>query len=180
MKHLACILLLLSANVWADSLLGEDSDLYAPVRLVEGDLVTIFISDRVRTRQAVQVENSSNAGIGGPLISLLSTVIGFSPSHDDNDGRDEIANSDTQFEETVTARVASVQGRNLVLEAHRKVVLDGKRRTLVFSGVVRRRDVGSNNRIPSSLVADAVLKVDGLHRSPVAPGIITRALRLFF
>lgn len=182
MRGLSIFLLLcLVLPARGDSLLPTDSgDLFAPVQLIEGDLVTIVISDSVRTRQAVQVQNQSSAGVTGPLVDILGAFIGFRPSHSDEDGRNEIADSTSSYQDTVTARVVKVEGQVLNLEAHRVMKLDGKERKLSFFGKVRRQDVTTENRVGWELVADAQLSVDGLHKSPVGPGFLTRALRFLF
>ena len=181
MKHVLIIGLLLTAVSLADSLLPKaPQDLYAPEAIKVGSLVTVIINDNVRTIQTVQIQSEADSGPTGPLVTLLSAVTGFSPSHKDETERTEIANTQSQFSQTITATVTEVKGDVLALEAKRSIKLDGRARHLVFHGKVRRRDIGTDNKVDSELVADANIVVDGLHTSPVSPGILTRVLRVLF
>ena len=181
MKRYLLILLLLVSPCLGDSLLPEEpQDYFAPIRLRVGDLVTVVIQNNVRTTQQVQITNESNSGITNSLTSMFNTLTGINPSHQDTNERTEQANTRSQFQETVTATVVALEGENLALRALSQVTLDGKRRKVSLTGKVRRRDVGADNRVSSQLLADAVIEVDGLHKSPVEPGIMSRILRFLF
>lgn len=178
---MALLLLLLCLPAQSDSLLPEDpQDLFAPLQIRVGDLVTVVVRDDARTVQQVNVANEASSKVTNPIAKLLSTVTGIEPTHDDEKERREIADTRSQFSETVTATVTKVERGNLSLEASRVVSLDGKKRTISLTGKVRRRDVGADNRVSSQLLADAVLQVEGLHKSPVKSGILSRVLRILF
>lgn len=165
----------------ADSLLDPaQSDLFAPRTIAVGDLVTIRIADQSKTSAQVAVKSASEAGITGPLATLAETITGVNLGNQDEATRQETANSSTQYNDTVTARVVAIEGDRLVLRASRSVDLDGKKKALALEGVCRRADVGANNTITSDLLADAIIKVDGIYNSPVAPGLLTRVFRILF
>lgn len=176
------LIALLTTGAWADSLLPEGHpDLYKAVCLQAGDLVTIVITDRVTTTQSVDLKSQDKSQAGGPLVQLLSAaILGIAPQHEDSADRKEAASSVSQFQDTVTATVTEVKGNVLTLQASRVVQLDGKTRTLTLQGQVRNQDVNPDNTVSSSLLANSVVKVDGLHQSPVEPGILTRILRVLF
>lgn len=181
MKRIVALLLSLATACWADSLLPEDpSDLFAPNRIIVGDLVTVVIEDRVATSQQVAVQNRSNSGVANPILNLVGAITGISPDHEDQNQRDETATSNSQYSETITATVVAVDGNNLSLQASSQITLDGKKRGVTLTGKVRRRDIGADNKVSSLYLADAEVSVDGIHRSPVQPGIVTQVLRFLF
>lgn len=180
-RLLAICMMLLLAPCLGDSLLPEDpQDYFAPTKIRVGDLVTVVIQDSVRTTQQVQVKNEDSSGITNPISTLVGTVTGITPNHKDTADRNEQANTQSNFQQTITATVVAVEGENLALQAATRITLDGKQRKVSLTGKVRRRDVGADNRVSSQLVADAVIEVDGLHKSPVQPGIMSRILRFLF
>lgn len=174
------LLLLTLTPALADSLLDTSNDIFAPRQVKVGDLITISISDRSQTTQNVAVQSDNSGGITGPLASLAKTFIGIDLGHDDQAQRQESANSTTRFSDTVTAKVIKVEADRLHVQASRSVEIDGKKKTLALQGVCRRADVGTDNMVASDLLSDAVIKVDGIYNSPVQPGLLTRAFRLFF
>ena len=174
-------LALAAVSTSADSLLPEQADdLFAPHQIRVGDLVTVVIENDVRTVQQVQVQNQSNSGISNPLTNIVGAITGITPDHEDQSARNETANTRSQFSETVTATVTEVERGNLTLRAVTSMKLDGKKREISLTGKVRRRDVGADNRVSSTLLADAIINVDGVHKSPVQPGIVSRVLRFLF
>lgn len=179
--RIAVLLILLLSPALGDSLLPEDpNDLYAPSHIRVGDLVTVVIQDDVKTNQLVQVKNAASSGITNPISTLVGTLTGITPSHKDSADRSETAATQSQFSQTVTATVVGIDRENLSLQATSEVHLDGKKRVIALTGKVRRRDVGADNKVSSQYLADAVISVDGLHKSPVQSGLMTRVLRFLF
>ncbi len=171
----------LSVPVRGDSLFDPAlGDIFAPRLILVGDLVTIRIADQSRTSQQVDVQSGSEAGITGPLATLATTITGIDLGNRDQASRSETAKAVTQYTDTVTARVVGVDGDRLILKASRLVNLDGKRKEIALEGVCRRADVAPNNVIFSDLLAEAVIKVDGVYNSPVQPGLLTRVFRILF
>lgn len=164
-----------------DSLLPDDpQDLFAPRAIQVGDLITVVIQNDVRTIQSVQVQNDSSSEVTNPITSMVGTMTGITPNHQDEEERREQANTISQFQETVTATVTAVDRDKLTLTASSEVTLDKKKRHITLIGKVRKQDVTTDNRVSSQLLADAIIQVDGLHRSPVQPGIVSRVLRFLF
>lgn len=179
--RIAVLLILLLSPALGDSLLPEDpNDLYSPTKIRVGDLVTVVIQDDVKTNQLVQVKNAASSGITNPISTLVGTLTGITPSHKDSADRAETAATQSQFNQTVTATVIGIDRENLALQATSEVHLDGKKRVISLTGKVRRRDVGTDNKVSSQYLADAVITVDGLHKSPVQSGLMTRVLRFLF
>jgi flagellar L-ring protein precursor FlgH len=77
----------------------------------------------------------------------------------------------------VTVRVTRVlDNGNLVLEGRRLVKLNEETQTLVVSGVVRPYDIGPDNTVPSSRVADGEVRLEGTGSvsDRQRPGLIQR------
>ncbi|MBT9588582.1 flagellar basal body L-ring protein FlgH [bacterium] len=173
MKRLLVILFTYSATAWADSLLDpQGQDLYAMRPLQPGELVTVIITDRVSTSQEVNIQNQSESNVDLPIgKGLLKLFLGGGMNSKGDMQRKESASSQSQFQYTVTARVASVEpGNVIVLEARNSVELDGKLRELELRGRVRRQDIGLNNSVSSDRLADAQVLVDGAQSSPTGSG----------
>lgn len=157
----------------ADSLLGpQAADPYALRPLVPGELVTVVITDRVSTTQRVNTQNQSKSSVDLPVgKGLLELFLGAGLDTKGEIQRQESASTQSEFQYTVTARVASVEpGNVVVLEAHNSVELDGKLRELQLQGRVRRQDIGLNNTVTSDRLADARVLVDGAQASPSGGG----------
>lgn len=148
----------------ADSLLDvNQADMYAMRPLQVGELVTVVITDSVSTTQSVNIQNQNSSAVSLPLGSgLLDALLGGKMSSDGKIQKQDSAASKSEFTNTVTARVVSIEAGNVVvIEAHSNMELDGKERELELTGKVRRQDVGYDNRVSSDRIADAVVKVDG-------------------
>ena len=83
---------------------------------------------------------------------------------------------------TIQARVIEVVNEDqFLIRGHRDLSINGKYTRLFVSGVIRKKDIDSTNSISSSLIADAVLEVNGeVVTEDLAPGIIEKFLDLFF
>lgn len=176
------VLLLLAGPARADSMLEEGAAAFFTPRCPRvGDLVTVVIADEMNTVQSVTTSATSDTRLEGPLgDGLLSLLPPLGLKNEGTRKRQETAATRTRFQDTVTARVVAVEpGDVLVLAASRVVDLDGQRRTVQLKGRVRARDVGPDNTVPSTLVADAVVQVEGLHSSPTGSGLFSWFLGLF-
>lgn len=161
-KLLFC--LWLSGVALGDSLFDPNqADMYAMRPLQVGELVTVVITDSVTTTQSVNIQNQNSSAVSLPLGSgLLDALLGGKMSSDGKIQKQDTAASKSEFQNTVTARVVSIEPGNVVLlEAHSKMDLDGKEREISLTGKVRRQDIGFDNRVSSERLADAVVLVDG-------------------
>ena len=70
---------------------------------------------------------------------------------------------DNSFQTTMSVVVLDVMPNgNLFIEGKRTLIVDGERKTIRLTGLVRRFDVASNNTISSRLVADAAIAYEGV------------------
>ncbi|HTV65674.1 MAG TPA: flagellar basal body L-ring protein FlgH [Bryocella sp.] len=81
------------------------------------------------------------------------------------------ANSQSLLQSNLSGRVVAVlPNGNFVVEAERTVTFNQQNQTIVLRGVVRPRDIGSDNSVPSTWVSDLELELKG-------KGIVTDSTR---
>jgi flagellar L-ring protein precursor FlgH len=187
----------LAASVQADSLFpGSSTDiarnnsnaasLFADTKARRvGDTLTIVITENgsassVAATKTAKTE-SLNYGPGfGPLLSNLKNF-GLSG------GINSDASGSTTRTDNLTASIGVtvtqvLPNGNLVVEGKRKVGMNAETQEITLTGVVRPTDIGSNNAIPSTLVADAQIQYGG--RGPVGDkqhdGLISRVFKFLF
>jgi len=151
-----------------------------------GDLVTIVVVENTtasaRANTAVQKSESASTTAGvGPLLNFLWPELGAS-------GRTE---SNTQGN---TARAGTLQTRITVqvvetfpngvlrIEGRRTLKINEETQTLVFSGLVRIRDIRADNTVPSTAIANAEIYFEGkgIVGSRQREGILTRLFKIIF
>jgi flagellar L-ring protein precursor FlgH len=151
-----------------------------------GDLVTIVVVENTtasaRANTAVQKSESASTSAGvGPLLNFLWPELGAS-------GRTE---SNTQGN---TARAGTLQTRITVqvvetfpnsvlrIEGRRTLKINEETQTLVFSGLVRIRDIRADNTVPSTAIANAEIYFEGkgIVGSRQREGILTRLFKIIF
>ena len=68
------------------------------------------------------------------------------------------------------------------IEGSRLVTINKETQRVVFSGVIRPEDIGTDNTIPSTLVADANIRYEGkgIVGDTQRTGILTRVFRFLF
>ena len=134
-------------------------------------LVQVTIADKAQIDNTTASSRSSSnkIGDGGVLGSLFGTAVPAvdptkmldSSSTMGNNGTGSVnrsENVDTQ----VAAVVTQVLGNgNLVIEGHQEVRVNFEIRDLIVAGIVRPEDIGSDNTIPSSKIAEARIAYGG-------------------
>ncbi len=172
-RKLLLVCLLLTGSATADSLLdGQGVDLSGLRPIQVGELVTVVITDRVTTRQQVTVQSQSQSSMDLPIgKGLLEAFLGAGLNSKGQRQRQEGANTQSEFEYTVTAKVVAIDPGNVLrLQASSSIEIDGKLRQLEMTGRVRRQDLGPTNTVPSDRLAEAEVKVDGAQASPSGGG----------
>ena len=139
-------------------------------------LVQVTIADKAQiANQTASARTAANgAGAGGVLGSLFSAatastpLAGTDPSKaiDINSSMANTGSGSVNRSETVDTQVAAVVTQvlgngNLVIEGHQEVRVNFEIRDLIIAGVVRPEDIGSDNTIPSSKIAEARIAYGG-------------------
>jgi flagellar L-ring protein precursor FlgH len=130
-----------------------------------GDVVTVRIVESSSGVKNASTKTEKDSSLKASIASLfgmstdkLSAETGSASKFD---GSGSTSRSD-QLTATVTARVTSVLSNgNLVIDGKREVLVNKERQYILLSGVIRPEDIGPNNTILSSYIADANISYTG-------------------
>lgn len=140
-----------------------------------GDLVTVLVAENASATRSLATKSSRNTshktgvkaafGLNAALSAKNPT---FQPSTglDVNDGGSFDGSGKTTNSDRLTASVTSVvtevfANGNMRIMGRRQVTINQQPQELTFMGVIRPYDITSNNTIPSSKVAQAVISYGG-------------------
>lgn len=129
-----------------------------------GDPVVVRIEERADARRGAATELSREGDVKAALDSFLSLVSGQEiKAGVASTFRGAGATSRTErLEATVTAMVMKVMPNGLLfIEGRRALLVNGEEHHFYVSGLIRPTDVGSDNSIPSSLIAEAQIEFTG-------------------
>lgn len=152
------------------------------------DIVTVVIGESSESKRSAQTktskENSVQAGLGSfpgvlHIEAVLKKIFKIDASAKSaHEGKGNIDRSDS-VTATITARVVKVfENGNLLIEGRRAVAVNDETQYLVLSGVIRPQDVGVDNMISSTKVADAEIHMEGsgILAEKQRPGMLQRVL----
>jgi len=154
-----------TGSLWAS---GNNQFFADPKARHVGDMVTVLVSESasaVRTLGTDKSRKSSrstgvNAFLGASAAQLAKGSVDLS-NNNTFSGSGDTSNSDT-LTATVTAVVTKVYPNgNMEIRGRRQVTINQEPQQLVFTGVIRPMDVGLDNTIPSSKVAQAQISYGG-------------------
>ena len=160
-------------GAWAAPDWSLATALYADVKAREvGDIVTVLIEESSSmNREANQASGKSTTGSGnasfqhptveqgdkvtsGPWTKITLPEFSWQLKHDFSGGGK--LSSEEDFSSTMSATVLDVlPNGNLVLEGKRTIHLQDEKVHVILTGLVRPRDISSENIVSSSRLADA-------------------------
>ncbi len=177
-----------STPLWGASLWQDGSNLFGDDRPSQvGDIVTVVVDEKTKVTDEATTEikkdnstSGSNPDGGWGFLSFLNKLGFTSNVNMTGEGK-------TEREHTVESKISCLvtevlPNGNLVLEGTRDLQTHKETLTLVFRGVIRPRDVGPDNTIDSTLVANPELGIQGkgaLSRVQ-QPGLLTQILQTIF
>lgn len=187
--------LLAPAGVWADSLWRGDrtSSLFIDARASRlGDLVTVLVDESSSTDRKAETNTKKESDNSLSLANFFGNTH-FLAGPSGNKGRFDFSGNNEQKmngnitrQDTVAARIPArvvkiLENGLLVVEGRRAVVVNDETQTLAFSGVVRPEDIGPENTVRSTLVADAEITIvgKGILAEKQRPGILQRIFDIF-
>ena len=90
--------------------------------------------------------------------------------------------SQMSFSTNIQVRIVEHINKNqYLIKGHKFLTLNGKETKLHISGIIREEDIDEYNRISSSLIADAVIKIDGeTANDDLKPGLLEHIFGIFF
>ena len=187
-KQLVCIILTLAAaSAFGESLWPSSGRSLISDRRAKGvgDILTVIIvesaSATLKANTDTQKATDLKAGPGiGPIYKMLKEV---SFSGDMKSGAAGSTGRSSSLLAKITVTVTRVlPNGNLEIQGNREVETNKERQVLRLSGVVRPEDIGADNTILSSFIADANITLHG--RGDIAErqreGVVTRLLRWLF
>ncbi len=144
-----------------------------------GDLLTVLVFE---TSSASASSDTTTAKSGGPGFALESSTTrdrtGKLTLTEDFAGRGRIQRSGRLAAQlTVTVRSVEPNG-DLIVAGEQLLRVNEERQEIVLSGRVRPSDIGENNTIASSRLADAEISYvgEGTLSEKSRPGVISRVL----
>ena len=133
-----------------------------------GDLLTILVVEQqtVKNKEATELKKSSDLNAQLTNFDILPKAFNTLPSATGSSERnfkgDAKYDKEGSFSTTLTVAVLDVQPNgNLVVEGRRTIIIDGERKTMRITGVVRRYDVSPMNTVRSTQVANASVAYEG-------------------
>lgn len=151
-----------------------------------GDLLTIVVVESTtaaaRANTAVQKSEavSTTAGVG-PLLEFLWPQLSASGKTDSN-AQGNTARAGT-LQTRITVQVVETYPNGVLrIEGRRTLKINEETQTLVFTGLVRIRDIRADNTVPSTAIANAEIYFEGkgIVGSRQREGILTRLFKIIF
>lgn len=170
-------------SVWPQTPASNNNSLYNDRKASQvGDVVTIVVNESVTGTNQSQTQTqktsstSGQAGLAfwfGPQMPISSWGVGAQEGLDGSGLQTQSGQLQTQ----IAARVGEIlPDGNLRIHAHKLVLINDERQLIELTGVIRPQDIGGDNTVPSSAIADAQITYEG--KGPISekarPGILTR------
>lgn len=183
MKQCLAIGLSLWVLLWGQSMNPLQNSLYADVKAHDvGDVVMVLIAETANAAQESKTDNSSqssvsaNGGVTGNLTSFLPL---FGASTDLANSHSGVAGTQQkdQLQGKMTATITEkLDNGMLKIEGERIVEVNGEKNRMHLEGMIRSRDIGTDNTVYSYNIADAKIlyKKDGLSNKIMKPGRLQR------
>jgi flagellar L-ring protein precursor FlgH len=170
-------------SLWRD---GPRGVLFTDVRATRlGDLVTVIVAESSSSNRTAETNLKKESFNKFNLANLF----GSTPSRGQFDftgNNEQKANGNITRQDGVTAQIPArvvkvLENGLLVVEGRRAIVVNDETQTLAFSGVVRPEDIGPDNVVQSTQVADAEVTVvgKGVLAEKQRPGILQRLFDIF-
>jgi len=168
---------------------GQGQSLFADIKAHQvGDVLTVLIVEQSRASNQVETKTEKKTQIntsGGPGIGSLDFIPMFSAKADNSNkynGKGENLRAGSIRAKMSVTVVELRDNGDLVIEGHRIIGINGDEESIYVSGVVRSKDISSDNTIESYLIADAEISYTGKGNATTAsrPGFFTRLLNWVF
>ena len=171
-------------SLWSADEVSDLSSDYKARRL--NDTVVILVSVQTTAAQTGNVNSQRDFQTSSAITGLAGDIKtkGLNPLFNANSSTSlkgaGATNSSTTFQTSMTAQVIAVlPSGNLVVEAQRKIFMNNQHEDVMIRGVIRPRDIASNNTVPSAALSNLEIEMKGkgiIADSTRPPNRITRAL----
>ena len=153
-------------SIWVDS--GPMASLSADYKAqAVGDTIEIVVVQGVTASNANSVNTARTLTTSGGIDSV--PVLGTGGAQSLLGLRSSEALAGKGAASTATSVTTNLSGRvvailtsgNLVIQAERMINMNNEKQTILLRGVVRRGDIGPNNRVASDSIGDLELEIKG-------------------
>lgn len=157
-----------------------ETSLYSDFRARHiGDVVTILIQENLKGSKDVNTQTARDSDMNVGLTGILGLEFDkrVGPRYPDAtiDATKALGGStadsfkgtgktstNASLTGTISARVVQLlPGRNLLIEGSRELRINNETQYLIISGVIRPQDLGPDNTVPSTRIADARIEYTG-------------------
>jgi flagellar L-ring protein precursor FlgH len=188
-RSLLTVMMLLATPLAAQLTDMTGPSLYSDIKAHNvGDVVTILIVETANASRESRVERSSQSDVSASgsvtgnltnFLPLFGASSSLSSSHDGSEG--------TQQKEQLTGKISAsivekTENGLLRIQGERLLEVNGELNLMRLEGLVRPRDIRSDNTVYSYNIAEAkiVYKKGGLTNKLVKPGTVQRWSTWFF
>jgi flagellar L-ring protein precursor FlgH len=171
-------------SLWTSSDISDLSSDYKARKL--NDTVVILVSVSTNAAQSGDVNSQRTFQTSSAITGLPGQIntAGVNPLFNANSSTalkgSGATDSSTAFQTSMTAQVVAVlPSGNLVVEAQRKIFMNNQHEDVTIRGIVRPKDIGPNNTVPSAALSNLEIDMKGkgiIADSTRPPNRITRAL----
>jgi flagellar L-ring protein precursor FlgH len=155
-----------------------------PLRV--GDLLTIVVDEQTSARERVSTKASASRSSRARLGIGVDSALRIGPSKEFSTGHEAASNDvgeagrEGDLVAVLSVRVVGLdEAGNAKIEGAKSVTVDGRAQEVKLSGLIRPDDVGSDNTVTSSRVADAVISYKGKKIGP-RQGILGKILSILW
>lgn len=167
---------------------AASSSLFSDVRAHNvGDVLFVTVTETTSAQSSATTKTSQDDSVSGfagtGLFNRLFKEFTFSANNSRaGNGAGQTSRTGSLVTQlSVTVKEILPNG-TIRIEGARLVTINKETQRVVFSGIIRPEDIGTDNSIPSSLVADANIRYEGkgIVGDTQRPGILTRVFRFLF
>lgn len=164
---------------------GVRNSMFADIKAHNvGDVITVIIVEQTKAEQNSSVENNNTSSMSvegstsGNIFSFIPLVGGSSKIDTKHDGKE----GTSQDEKLVGKVTATIVERNdagmLTIEGQRMLEVNGEKNLMKVSGMVRPKDIMTDNTVFSYNIANAKIsyKKGNIERRFIKPGRIRQLL----
>ncbi len=143
-----------------------------------GDILTILIEENSTATQKATTQNKKTSNFTGKAGSgPLSFIPGMSTGSQGDFQGDGTTSRSGNITAKISAKVTKIfPNGNLLVTGTRKIRINDENQDIELTGIVRTRDISSDNSILSTYLADAEIKYKGtgIVGTTNRPGVIKR------
>lgn len=157
-----------SKSLWSKGGAVRRSAIADPIARGPGDIVSIVVEERQQIANSEDASYSKDQSLDFVLdeFDITPEELRFLPQISQSSDREWNGegsyNKDGRFETRIAAVVVDVQPNgNLLIEGRRRIQFDEEVKTMRIAGIVRPRDIASDNTVRSRNVANATLSYEG-------------------